>query len=1167
MSKTQSFRRTASRPSLLVQLLLGNEDAVVDQAMDGLVEHLSAMLSSPLTTVVVFDHRKDCQYMRSIDTEEVVGRSRKGGVLTWDSSSVYLASAKIETSNKNYGMIAVRSISPLDTKDQFLLDLLADYLASQAELAEVHQRQTALARAIREIDTKRIEASKTGDEQLLLRAIVDEARLLFAADVAVLYEYAQPIKDVKLPPIMSGEFYHKSVVEGRSINRPHSDSVVVRLIERGGPVFASNGLDDWVESGLLSIDSSAGRPHFLSREKVESSCGVPLQLENEIVGVLFLNFRRPTRFSAKLQAIISGYCHQAALAIGSERFSTRSFTLGRKLEVLSDIGRELSLSVVLDAREVGEKIYTQASRVLDTSNFFVALFDRNSDRFSLVFLQDDNNTIAELEPHLSRGLTGHVFREERSFLLTCEDQKEFFSNGMAELVGEPSLCWMGAPMIVRNECVGVMAAQSYESREAYSVHDLHLLASIASQAAVAVYCGSLLEDLRRKMIESEALASLTGVPVLGGSESLVSVLTEALNKLNKLAAAQDSFVVVGKNEKGRLLPVMAATGVLKSLFENSISIPDELRRTDCAWLSQKAIKIHVGKEEEGSVSHFLCLRLDRRLADRGFVALSYESVGDRPSKSLEDALRTVASQILLLVDSVDAGVFRRALIRSVPDPVIATNSRGAITELNAAASELLEYELEEIRGLSVDRLYWNGLEEARQIGHILASKESIRQILTYARSKSGDRIPLHLSASVLRDGGGRMLGSVGVLKDLRLRSVTGKIRHLLDAISDVSAAADIETVLLYCLEYAVPLADADAGFIAYGKTEEDLKWYQTGCEVREEELARTLYKAWRSDNDHRQDSEVPPGAKLLDEAVSHREFILSVQARNVGVLILESKNGHQFDGVTDLVDLLAKQCALSLNRLALLEDRLRTTEQLLLYANSLAVAQVATSFLHEAKNSLHGMTLTVGNVMNELERHCESRKAPALVSRLATIEDKISRFDSLSRRLSGFSTRGLKPELSMAFMNDVVRAAIVLVASAMEEKRITLDLQLAQKLDKPSKGRGYSIEVDTGQIEQALMNLLLNAVAYSSKRGRIVVSSKIESSDKLVVVNVQDFGSGIKAEDRSEVFKAFFTRRPGGTGLGLYISRKLVDINNGQLSFHSAEAKGSTFTIRLPLAH
>ena len=111
------------------------------------------------------------------------------------------------------------------------------------------------------------------------------------------------------------------------------------------------------------------------------------------------------------------------------------------------------------------------------------------------------------------------------------------------------------------------------------------------------------------------------------------------------------------------------------------------------------------------------------------------------------------------------------------------------------------------------------------------------------------------------------------------------------------------------------------------------------------------------------------------------------------------------------------------------------------------------------------------------------------------------------------------------------------------------------------------IDGDAGRLEQVLTNLISNAVKYSPEGTEIAVS--LEQHDGAAVVAVRDRGFGIPRERQDRIFQRFYRattdERKSGLGLGLYVSKGIVEAHGGEISFESEEGKGSTFYVRLPL--
>jgi signal transduction histidine kinase len=113
------------------------------------------------------------------------------------------------------------------------------------------------------------------------------------------------------------------------------------------------------------------------------------------------------------------------------------------------------------------------------------------------------------------------------------------------------------------------------------------------------------------------------------------------------------------------------------------------------------------------------------------------------------------------------------------------------------------------------------------------------------------------------------------------------------------------------------------------------------------------------------------------------------------------------------------------------------------------------------------------------------------------------------------------------------------------------------------EGRGLVFPADTGQIRQALVNLIRNALDAAAGSGRVAVAAAAD--DGAAVLTVADPGPGMTPEQKARLFAPGFTTKPHGSGLGLTIVERIVNEHGGVIHVRSEPGLGTTFTIRLPL--
>jgi signal transduction histidine kinase len=150
------------------------------------------------------------------------------------------------------------------------------------------------------------------------------------------------------------------------------------------------------------------------------------------------------------------------------------------------------------------------------------------------------------------------------------------------------------------------------------------------------------------------------------------------------------------------------------------------------------------------------------------------------------------------------------------------------------------------------------------------------------------------------------------------------------------------------------------------------------------------------------------------------------------------------------------------------------------------------------------------------------------------------------------------PETEEIDLADVARRAAGLLAVRASERQV--------RIDSPAAGEGLPAAGDFRRALQIVVNLLTNAIRYSPERGQIWVRTDREGD--LAALIIADQGKGISAEDQARIFEKFERVDPseaGGTGLGLYIARRLARAMGGDIAVDSAPGQGARFTFTLPL--
>lgn len=242
--------------------------------------------------------------------------------------------------------------------------------------------------------------------------------------------------------------------------------------------------------------------------------------------------------------------------------------------------------------------------------------------------------------------------------------------------------------------------------------------------------------------------------------------------------------------------------------------------------------------------------------------------------------------------------------------------------------------------------------------------------------------------------------------------------------------------------------------------------------------------------------------------------------------------------------LLARATPVKSGILLTLED-ISTVEYLKRVSTWVPVAQ---KLAHDIKNPLTAISLTLQRVEKaagpESQRYVDSMKDD--IERLKKMADGFMRLTKLE-----------PPKLAPGSVNDLVRSCLAKFDS-VKPPGITFVYELADDLP--------SVALDRDQMAAACSNIIENSVSAMGDSGVLTIRTSLAVSRKLLAVSFSDTGKGIPERYVSKVFEPYFTLKPGGTGLGMAITKRIIEDHKGTIAIQSKEGEGTTVTIAMPTA-
>ena len=290
-------------------------------------------------------------------------------------------------------------------------------------------------------------------------------------------------------------------------------------------------------------------------------------------------------------------------------------------------------------------------------------------------------------------------------------------------------------------------------------------------------------------------------------------------------------------------------------------------------------------------------------------------------------------------------------------------------------------------------------------------------------------------------------------------------------------------------------------------------------------------------------------------------FPLTVSGNVVGVLNLSSPEPGVFSNRDDeIVSIAADYVAAALERARRFDkmghenrafgDEVADYQRRLSQAEKMsAVGRLLAGIVHELNNPL---TTILG--FSQLLARTDSENKKNL-ERIVSETERCARIVQNVLRIS----RPGKADRETIDLNSAIRETLELAAYQLRLNQIQLGLNLTST--------SPSISVNPCEFTQVLLNIVTNAVqAISAGRGEGSVDVSTDVSGGRALIRVRDSGPGLPETKLSRVFEPFFTTKETGTGLGLSLSRQLVQANQGEISVTSREGEGTTFTLDFPVA-
>jgi signal transduction histidine kinase len=777
-------------------------------------------------------------------------------------------------------------------------------------------------------------------------------------------------------------------------------------------------------------------------------------------------------FSSDDLATLQALGSQVAVALEKARLFSNLERRMTEVDVLRRVGQAVNFT--MDVDDLIELIYTQTSRVLDTGNFYIALYNPEKEMLSFAFYVEEGERLyQDDEWSIDIGLGGEIIRTGLP-IVTDDYIQECQQRGLTP-GGRPGRAWMGVPLSAGDRVIGVMNISSFDSGVTFSEDQQQFFSVIADQAAAILDKARLYREMEARARQLVALNEVGGV--ITSTLDLSAVLNLIMDKAVELIQAEaGSLVLVDRDTNELVFEVTAGpgsadlvgkrlppgTGIMGTVVREHKPVIIRDAQSDARWAGEQ----------------------DEEFVTRSIIAVPMVSRGR-------------AIGVIELLNRRDGIPFdeddARLLTAFAANAAVSIENARLFTQTDQALAARVE-ELSMMQRID------------RELNATLDYNQVMDLMLDWALRTTGADVGL-VAVMAEEDG----------VTGLRFLANQGYPEELIAAYED-------------------RLWPLDRGII--------------GRVVRagEPELVEDL----KNDPDY---AETVPGM-MAQLAVPIRR-----EEQIIGVITLMSSRRTLLDGeALEFVVRLADHAAISIENAWLFGEVRRAND---------AKTEFVSFVSHELKQpmtSMRGYTdlLAQGAAggLNDMQQ-----------SFLDTIRSNVDRMNSLVSSLldiSRIESGRIRINLAEVSVEQIVEDALRTIRGQIEAKQQPLVVEITPDLPL--------VKGDRERLVQVLTNLVSNAYKYTPEGGQITVRAQRWSNGKggaerdgFVMCSVTDTGIGMSQEDQERLFTKYFrsddpsVRSEVGTGLGLVITKSLVELQGGEIWVESQLGQGSTFAFTIPI--
>lgn len=438
--------------------------------------------------------------------------------------------------NRWLGLIYISWDEPrrFSAGEQRLYEALRTQGATVVENRLLYEQSQARAAELGVINQVAETVARQLDPEQVMESVYRQVQRVMVADAFLIGLYDRE-RDVVAYPILydNGQRFEQAPIQR------DSQSYIYQVIDTGQPVFVNAAANPESDGTKPTIGDAAAYP--------ESIIYVPLFSGTQVTGAMSVQSYSSNAYDDGDVTLLSGIANHVALALENARLFAQTQERATELATINEMSRiassQLSLSSLIQS--VGD----QLERTFDASGVYVALYDANRQQISFPYFMETDDGERKLVPiaprHLSEpGVTGRIVQTRQPILVTEDTVAQMTALGAATTDSGPTdvESYLGVPMIVGDEVIGVIAVQNDAGQRRFDETDQELLMTLATTIGVAVQNARQFETARRRAQRERLLNEIT--QKIQGSHTREGALQTAVKELGQALKAKYARVEI-----------------------------------------------------------------------------------------------------------------------------------------------------------------------------------------------------------------------------------------------------------------------------------------------------------------------------------------------------------------------------------------------------------------------------------------------------------------------------------------------------------------------------------------------------------------------------------------------------------------------------------------------